>query len=533
MNTTDERYGWIFKDSTKDQVKQDLLSTSARIIPKTNDDSAFVIGSNFYGHHQHFLQLDYNFENEIDLINQYREMSMVPEVDKAVNEICNEAIAGDEDSSPVDLILDDLNLSEPIKNKILKEFDSVLKLLNFNSDAYKIFRKWYVDGRLFYLKVIDPKDPKAGIKEARYISSLCMKKIREEKKERTREGVEMTTDYEEYFLYSKNFTGKRSPNVGAVKFAKDSIAYVTSGLYDENTNLVYSHLHKAIKPVNKLRVMEDATIIYRLSRAPERRVFYIDVGNLPKQKAEEYLQGIMKQHKQKMVYDTVTGNVKDSNRVLSMMEDFWLPRREGGKGTEISTLPAGQNLGQMEDVDYFRKALYIALNVPPGRMDLEQQTPFSIGKPGEITRSEINFGRFIDRLQKEFSGLFKDLLRTQLLLKQIITPDDWEVMKEKIAFNFASDSYYTELKESEILKDRVDTLSKLKNEGLIGTFYSETWVRKQVLKQTDEDIERIDKEIAKEKDKKLKEQQDLMKKYPDLYDGENEVRNPLPDQGGQ
>ncbi len=515
MNDTD-RYGWIFRDT--EVTKQDLLSTSAQIVPKTNDDAAFVVGSNFYGHHQHYLQLDYNFNNEADLITQYREMSLVPEVDKAINEICNEAIAGDKDKSPVDIVLDDLELSDAIKNKITKEFETVLELLNFNSDAYKIFRKWYVDGRLFYLKIIDPKNPKAGIKEARYISSLSMKKVREELRELSREGIEKTVDYKEYFLFTRNYTGKRvnAQSPTAIKFEKDSIAYVTSGLYDENSNLVYSHLHKAIKAVNKLRIMEDATIIYRLSRAPERRVFYIDVGNLPKQKAEEYMQGIMKQHKQKMVYDTVTGNVKDSNRVLSMMEDFWLPRREGGKGTEIDTLQGGQNLGQMDDVEYFRKGLYLALNVPTARLDADQQTPFGMGKPGEVTRSEINFGRFIDRLQKEFSGLFKDLLRTQLLLKQVITIDDWEAMKEKIGFNFASDSYYTELKETEILKGRVETLGMLIQQNAIGRYYSHAWVRKNVLMQTEEDIKAIDKEIAEERRKDLETKADEVKKFPEV-----------------
>ena len=521
MSFLNDTFGWVFSDSKKNQNK----SKAAQIIPQVNDDAAFVIGANYTGHYQHQLFIDQTFENEFELIQKYREIALIPEVDKAINDIVNEAIVGDEESSPVDIVLDDLNISDDIKEKIRKEFDKVLELLNFNADAYNIFRKWYVDGRIAYLKIIDPKNPKLGIQEARHISSLSIKKIREEIKEKDPvSGIEVVKDYNEYFLYSKNLgTALKNPGQ-AIRFAADSISFTTSGLVDEQRNMIYSHLHKVIKPANKLRIMEDATIIYRLARAPERRVFYIDVGNLPKGKAEEYVQSIMKKHNQKQVYDAITGEVKDSSRTLSMMEDFWLPRREGGRGTEISTLPGGQNLGQMDDVEYFRKNLYQALNVPLSRIEMDQPTPFGVGRPGEVTRSEINFGRFIDRLQKEFSDLFKDMLRTQLLLKQIITKKDWERFKEKITFNFASDSYFTELKEAEILKTRMETLTLI--EGLIGKYYSNTYVRKHILKQSDEDIKIMDKEILEEKTKQYEEQVTMSKKFPTLFGDDGEMNGP-------
>lgn len=485
--------GWEFKKSSSSK------KINAPYIQRENDDASFVIGSGYYGHTAYHLSFDQNFESENDLILKYREMALMPEIDEAITDIVNEAIASDTDSSPVEIILDDLNTSDKIKDNIRDEFEYILKLLNFNTEGHQIFRKWYVDGRINYYIVADNESAKnKGIKELIYLSPLRVRKIREEVRKVGPHGVPIVDEVKEYFLYTptEGIGDKRKANTVGMKLTKDSVCYVNSGLIDDVDGRVFSYLHKAIKPANQLRMIEDATLIYRLSRAPERRAFYVDVGNLPKGQAEEYLRGIMNRYKNKMVYDANTGEVKDSTNFMSMVEDYWLPRREGGKGTEISTLPGGQNLGELDDVEYFKRKLYMALNVPYSRISPDGPNAFTIGRASEITRDEIKYSKFIARLRKRFSNLFYELLRTQLILKQIIKENEWENVEENIAFDFISDVFFKELKEAEILRERVNLFNEL--QPLIGTYYSQEWVRKNILMQSDEDIEQMKKQIESE-----------------------------------
>lgn len=483
-----EIFGWQFK-KRKDEEKID-----APFIPPQNDDAAFTIGAGYYGYNAYNINVDQTFENENDLIRRYREVALYPEVDTAINHIVNEAICGDEKSSPVEIILDDLEQSEAIKKKISEEFDTILKLLKFNNSAYEIFRKWYVDGKSYYY-MIPHENTSKGLKELRYVSPLNIKKVREEKKKTGPGGISQTESVKEYYIYSPYILNTKNRQLG-IKLTVDSVCHVHSGLVDETRNFIYSYLHKALKPINQLKILEDAIIIYRLSRAPERRIFYIDVGNLPRNKAEEYLKSVQSRYKNRVVYDAHTGEVKDSTNTLSMLEDYWMPRKEGGRSTEVTTLPSGQNLGEIEDIKYFQRKMLMALNVPFSRLDTEQPAAFSLGRASEISREEVNFSKFIDRLRKKFSHLFYELLKTQLILKRIISEDEWPEIAESISFNFLSDTYFAELKEAEILKERVATLREI--EQYVGTYFSKEYVRKEILKMSDEDIEEMEKQLAAE-----------------------------------
>jgi hypothetical protein len=460
-------------------------------VPDTEADGAGVIQTG--GHFGIYLDVDGdNQKNEVELIMKYRDISAQPECDAAVEDIVNETIIGDHNESPVNIVLDALEVSDQIKESIKNEFSHILKLVSFNQYAHDIFRKWYVDGRLPYHVIIDEGSPAKGIKELRYIDPIKLRKVKEiDEKEDPKTGAKIITKQQEYFIFQDHAMEKHNQGV---KIHPDSIIYCTSGQLDSGRSRILSYLHKAIKPVNQLRMMEDSLVIYRISRAPERRIFYIDVGNLPKGKAEEYLKNIMNQYRNKLVYDASTGEIKDDKKHMSMMEDFFLPRREGGRGTEISTLPGGDNLGQIDDIIYFQKKLYKALNVPLNR--LEQEAQFSLGRSTEITRDEVKFKKFIDRLRKRFSDLFMQALKTQLLLKKIITKQDWESWKEEIVFDFIEDNYFSELKESEMVRERFEMLASL--DEYVGKYVSNEWIRKQILRQSEDEIEEIDKQIDKE-----------------------------------
>ena len=461
------------------------------IVPSTDSDGAGVINSG--GHFGAYLDLDADkAQTEVDQILKYRDIASQPECDAAVEDIVNEAIVGDHNEAPVNIILDKLDASDKIKETVRNEFDNVLKLLQFNSYGHDIFRKWYIDGRLPYHVIINNSNPKAGIKELRYIDPLQLRKVKEvEEKQDPKTGAKLIVKQEEYFLFQDK---KMNMADQGVKIHPDSIIYCTSGMLDAGRKRILSYLQKAIKPVNQLRMMEDSLVIYRISRAPERRIFYIDVGNLPKGKAEEYLRNIMNQYRNKLVYDAATGDIKDDKKHMSMLEDFFLPRREGGRGTEISTLPGGENLGQIDDIVYFQKKLYRALNVPINR--LEQESTFALGRSTEISRDEVKFKKFIDRIRKRFSDVFMQTLKTQLLLKGIITTKDWDTWKESIVFDFIEDNYFSELKESEMIRERFELIASV--DEYVGKYISNEWVRKNILRQTDEDIEDINKQIEDE-----------------------------------
>ena len=459
------------------------------------DGSQPVVGGGYYGYSVDF---DGQIRNEYELITRYREMVLQPECDSAVDDVVNETICGNFDDVPVELELSNLKVSEKIKKLMREEFQEILRLLDFDNRSYEIFRRWYVDGRLFYHKVIDPKKPRNGLVELRYIDPRKIRKVTEYEQKKPGElrnadlNTQLTQKSAEYFLY--NPKGLRNSTNQGLKIAPDSITYCHSGIQDLNKNMVLSHLHKAIKAVNQLRKIEDSLVIYRLSRAPERRIFYIDVGNLPKNKAEQYLREVMGRYRNKLVYDANTGEIKDDKKFMSMLEDFWLPRREGGRGTEISTLPGGQNLGELEDVKYFQKKLYKSLNVPNSR--LETETTFNIGRAAEITRDEVKFQKFVARLRKRFGELFTDLLKTQLILKGIISIEEWEVMKEHIQFDYIADNYFTELKEIEIRNERMNEVNQM--DPYVGKYFSIEHIRRQILKQTDVEIKEIDKQIEAE-----------------------------------
>ena len=460
-------------------------------VPKTDEDGTGVIQAG--GHFGAYIDMDGDkAKNDNDLIMKYRDIASQPECDAAVEDIINESIVGDNDEAPVNLVLDELEVSDKIKETIKHEFDNILSLLSFNAYAHDIFRRWYVDGRLPYHIIINNENPKQGIKELRYIDPTKLRKVKEvEETTDPKTGAKLIKKVDEFFMFQdKTMNGANQ----GLKIYPDAIAYATSGVMDPGRKRILSYLHKALKPVNQLRMMEDSLVIYRISRAPERRIFYIDVGNLPKGKAEEYLRGIMNQYRNKLVYDAKTGDIKDDRKHMSMLEDFFLPRREGGRGTEITTLPGGENLGQIDDIIYFQKKLYKSLNVPVNR--LEQEAQYSLGRTTEITRDEVKFKKFIDRLRKRFSDLFMQLLKTQLLLKGIITRDDWKTWKESIAFDYIEDNYFSELKQSEMIRERFEMLSSLDEH--IGRFISNEWVRKNILRFNDEEIEEIQKQIDAE-----------------------------------
>jgi len=465
--------------------------------PPPNDDGAVAVNEG--GVFGTTVDLDGTAKNEALLITKYREMAQQPECERAIDDVINEAIVTDDQEQSVQIVLDDVEgMNNTIKERIREEFDEILRLLNFNNRSYDIFKNWYVDGRCYYHVMIDTENPRDGIQELRYIDPRKIKKVRVQKKDpkapiSNSANKVIPKKYDEYFIYSPK--GVSSGNQG-LKIAPDSIAYAHSGVMNEKNSMVLSHLHKAIKPLNQLRMLEDAVVIYRLARAPERRIFYIDVGNLPNGKAEQYVRDMMARHKNKLVYDANTGQVRDDRKFMTMLEDYWLPRKEGSRGTEISTLPGGQNLGEMDDVDYFKQKLYEALNVPASR--LQSDGTFNLGRSSEITRDELKFAKFVNRLRNRFTELFQVLLEKQLLLKGVMTKQEWKEIKEKVFYDFLEDNHFAELKNNEIMIGRMGLLREL--DEYVGKYYSVEYVRKNVLMQTEEEIKDIDKQIDAEKD---------------------------------
>ena len=470
--------------------------TGSEVVAPSSDDGSTLIttlgaAAAYYGM---TVDLEGVIKNENDLIRRYREVSQYGDCDNAIEDIVNEAIVANADESPVEIVLDDVKLSTSIKGKITEEFENIMKLYKFNGKGHDIFRSWYVDGRLYYHILLDETNIRNGIQELRYVDPRKIRRIKNIKKGKNDKGVDVVKSIEEFYIY--NDKGINENTSQGVKLSIDSVIYCPSGLIDQNSNSMLGYLHKAIKPVNQLKMIEDSLVIYRVSRAPERRIFYIDVGNLPKLKAEQYVNDIMNKYRNKIVYDANTGEVRDDRKHLSMMEDFWMPRREGGKGTEITTLDGGQNLGQIEDINYFQNKLYQCLNVPVSRM--RPDANFSIGRSNEITRDEVKFNKFIERLRRKFSALFSEALRVQLIAKQVIRPDEWELIAQDIRFDFQEDNHFAELKEAEIINNRLDTLNRI--QPFVGTYYSINYVRRHILKQSEEEIEDIDKEIGQEQD---------------------------------
>ena len=482
-------------------------------VPPSADDPVAVAAGGYYGT---YVETDAASQarNEFELIRRYRDMALHPEVDSAIDEVVNEFIVSDANDTPVEINLDNLDVGSGVKNRIRNEFEHIKKLLNFDNRSHEIVRNWYIDGRLYYHKVIDLDNPKKGILELRYVDPMKIKKVRQKidnapKDSLARQAIKGTAlEYEygtfvDYFLYNpKGFyqggvlgpIGDMSLSQG-VKIAPDSITFVSSGLQDLNKRMVLSFLHKAIKSLNQLRMIEDSLVIYRLSRAPERRIFYIDVGNLPKVKAEQYLRDVMSRYRNKLVYDSSTGEMRDDKKHMSMLEDFWLPRREGGRGTEITTLPGGQNLGELKDVEYFKKKLYNSLNLPPSRLT-DDNKGFNLGKTTEVLRDELKFTKFIGRLRKRFSEMFQDMLKTQLILKGIISPEDWDDMKEHIQYDFLFDNHFNELKEIEMMTQRIAVVTQM--DPFAGKYFSVEYIRRHVLNQTDKTFSEIDKQMKKE-----------------------------------
>ena len=479
-------------------------------VPPSNEDGALTVAAG--GVYGTYVDLDGSVRTEAELVNKYRAISFDPTIDMAIAEICNEAIVEDSDEDTVSIVLDDVEQPDRIKKTIQEEFDNILQLLEFNRLSYELFRRWYVDGRLYYHVLVDEKKPAKGILEVRYVDPRNIKKVREVKKEKDpKTGVTIEKVVNEYYMYSPSgflkrtgsLTGSTMNSYGSsgsasaegVKIARDAVVYCTSGYQSLDNKLILSHLQKAIRPLNQLRSLEDSLVIYRISRAPERRIFYVDVGGLPKAKAEQYLADIMTKFKNKVVYDSSTGEIRDDRKFMTMLEDFWLPRREGGRGTEITTLPGGQNLGDIDDVVYFQNNLYRSLNVPISR--LQPETTFSLGRATEITRDEVKFGKFITRLRNKFSELFMKLLERQLILKGVCTTEDWAEWKQQIDFDFAVDNYFEELKLAELNRDRVGLAREM--EEYVGKYYSHEYMRRYVLQHSEAEIEEIDKQIADEK----------------------------------
>ena len=497
-------FGFSIDDSNDKLKSKSIVSP----VPPNNDDGVDnFISSGFYGQ---YLDIEGVYRTEFDLIKRYREMALHPECDNAIEDVVNEAIVSDLYDSPVEIELSNLNASDKLKDKIREEFKYIKELLDFDKKSHEIFRNWYVDGKLYYLKVIDIKKPNEGIKDLRYIDPMKMKFVRQEKKKNRQSLINVNAiqetdkvffpEIEEFFLYSPTpqYAAGSFSSGGSqkqIKIAKDSITYVTSGLVDRNKGTILSYLHKAIKALNQLRMIEDSLVIYRLSRAPERRIFYIDVGNLPKVKAEQYLKEVMSRYRNKLIYDASTGEVRDDRKFMSMMEDFWLPRREGGRGTEITTLPGGQNLGELSDIEYFQKKLYRALGVPESRIT-GSGDGFNLGRSSEILRDELKFSKFVGRLRKRFANMFNDMLKTQLVLKNIVTPEDWDEMSDHIQYDFLYDNQFAELKESELISERLGILATI--EPYIGKYYSQEYVRRKVLRQTDSEIIEMNQQIKSE-----------------------------------
>ena len=507
-------------------------------VPPSNEDGALTVAAG--GVYGTYVDLDGSVRTEAELVNKYRAVSFDPTIDMAIQEICNEAIVDDSDEDTVSIVLDDVEQPDRIKKTIQEEFENVLQLLEFNRLSYELFRRWYVDGRLYYHVLVDEKKPQKGILEIRYVDPRNIKKVQEVKKEKDKKsGVTIEKVINEYYMYSPSgflkrtgsLTGSTMNSYGSsgsasaegVKIARDAVVYCTSGYQSLDNKLILSYLQKAIRPLNQLRSLEDSLVIYRISRAPERRIFYVDVGGLPKAKAEQYLSDIMTKFKNKVVYDSSTGEIRDDRKFMTMLEDFWLPRREGGRGTEITTLPGGQNLGDIDDVVYFQNNLYRSLNVPISR--LQPETTFSLGRATEITRDEIKFGKFITRLRNKFSELFTKLLERQLILKGVCTTEDWAEWKEQIDFNFAVDNYFEELKLAELNRDRIGLAREM--EEYVGKYYSHEYMRRYVLQHSETEMEEIDKQIAAEKtDERYVDPEELEQDEP-------EQEEPAPSPAGQ
>jgi len=472
-------------------------------VPRSNEDGVdYFVQSGFYGQ---YVDIEGVYRTEYDLIKRYREMALHPECDGAIEDVVNEGIVSDLYDSPVEIELSNVNATDKLKDRIREEFTHIKEMMDFDKKSHEIFKNWYVDGRLYYLKVIDTKNPQDGIQEIRYIDPMKMKFVRQERNTKNKGNLPLDPlagggvkkdnypEIDEYYIYtpkpsyptSMYSSGSGNGAKGQIKIAKDSVCHVTSGLFDRNKGTCLSYLHKAIKALNQLRMIEDSLVIYRLSRAPERRIFYIDVGNLPKVKAEQYLKEVMSRYRNKLVYDANTGEVRDDRKFMSMMEDFWLPRREGGRGTEITTLPGGQNLGELTDIEYFQKKLYRALGVPESR--IASDGGFNLGRSSEILRDELKFAKFVGRLRKRFANLFNNLLKTQLILKNVITPEDWDMLSDHIQYDFLYDNQFAELKESELMNERLGTLATI--EPYIGKYFSNHYVRTKILRQTDQEIE--------------------------------------------
>jgi hypothetical protein len=501
-------FGFKIQNTEDDRSKKSIVSP----VPENQEDSSdFYVSSGFYGQ---YVDIEGVYKSEADLIKRYREMALHPEVDGAIEDIINEAIVSDQNDSPVQVDLSNVPASDKLKSMIREEFKYIKEILDFDKRCHEILRNWYVDGRIYYHKVIDLEKPQEGIKEVRYIDPMKIKLVRKIKKDPKQvlnpsfavanagKVNLVTPEVEEFYEYNPHSKGNnlntsqyKTGMGGAARISKDAITYVHSGLVDRNKQCVLSYLHKAIKALNQLRMIEDSLVIYRLSRAPERRIFYIDVGNLPKIKAEQYLRDVMTRYRNKLVYDANTGEIRDDKKMMSMLEDFWLPRREGGRGTEITTLPGGQNLGELTDVNYFQKKLFRALGVPESRLGGEGG--FNLGRSSEILRDEIKFTKFVGRMRKRFSQLFMDMLKTQLILKNIVTPEDWKVISDHIQFDYVYDNHFSELKEAELIQNRLGVLAAA--EPYVGTYYSVDYIRRNILKQTDSEIVEIDKRIEIEK----------------------------------
>ena len=483
----------------KDIVQVEKSEQASFTLPtEAIDDGAVTITQN--AHYGTYVDLEGSARNEIELITRYREMSNHPECDMAIDEIVNEAISHTENGEVLKIVLDNLKQPETIKKKITEEFNNIQKMLNFSNLADDLFKRWYIDGRIYYHVVVNEKDPKKGIQELRYIDPRKIRKVREIQKERDpKTGANIIKSLAEYYVYNDRGSTTQTFTANAtqgLRIAPEAIINVNSGLMDAKNVFVISYLHKAIKALNQLRMIEDAVVIYRISRAPERRIFYIDVGNLPKGKAEQYIRSIMIQYRNKLVYDASTGEIRDERKHMSMLEDFWLPRREGGKGTEITTLPGGQNLGEMEDVKYFQKKLLNALNVPASRLDTNSGSMMGLGRTTEVTRDEVKFSKFVNRLRNKFSQIFDHALKIQLVLKGVCTTEEYEDFREQIYYDFIKDNNFTEMRDAELLRERVNTATML--DPFIGKYYSAAWVRKNVLQMTDEEITQMEKEIEEE-----------------------------------
>ena len=484
-----ELFGFqITRVKKTEDPKQSFTTTQA------DDGTQTVAAGGYFGQ---YLDMEGTAKSEADLIRRYREISLHPECDMAVEDIVNEAVVANELKEAVRVNTDNLPYGKDIRRRIEGEFSDILKLMNFNTKGHDIFRRWYVDGRIYYQKIIDRNSPTLGITELKYIDPRKIKKIREVRKTRPEgaKNLEIVDEFVEYYLFNeKGVSGTTSG--GGVKIAPDTIAFCPSGLVDQQKNIVMSHLHKAIKPVNQLRMIEDAVVIYRIARAPERRIFKIDVGNLPKVKAEQYLRDVMARYRNKLVYDASTGEIRDDRNYMSMLEDFWLPSREGGRGTDISTLPGGQNLGEIADIEYFQKKLYRSLNVPVSR--LESTQGFNLGRASEITRDELKFTKFVQRLRKKFTELFNDLLKTQLILKKVISEEDWHTISHNLQYDFLQDVHFAELKQSEMMRERIQLVNEMRD--MVGKYFSVEYMRKNVLKQSESEIAEMDKQIKQEID---------------------------------